>query len=225
MGIERVFQDIGRTLDRPAADPDRVKGRWFGLKDGESAKIKFLQEIDADSPNYDPEKGQSFLAVEHANPDSFMKKALCSFDDQGRCFGCEMHRRDMKAGWNGKTRFYSNVLVDDGKAEPFVAILSQGAGPKAITPTLMEYAAETGSITNVVWKIKRTGSGNTDTSYSIIPLPPTAVLDLPADAELFDLEKSAVKDIAYADQEAFYLGAGYSGTSQESAPVSNTEEW
>lgn len=220
MGIVRGLKEMGRTLDSSAPSGDGSKVRWFKILDSEKAKIKFLQELDPDSPNYDAESGASFLAVEHSNPKNYQRKALCSADDQGQCYGCEQHRKDFKAGWKGKTRFYANVLVDNGKDEPFVAVISQGTGPKSITPSVMEYALETGSITDIVWQIKRTGSGNTDTSYNIIPLP-TAKLEVPADTVLFDLEKAAVRDVPYAEQSAFYdpdSGSGSGGTS-------TSEEW
>ena len=221
MGIVRGLKEMGRTLENSAPSGDGSKVRWFKILDGEKAKIKFLQELDPDSPNYDAENGVSFLAVEHSNPKNYQRKALCSTDDQGQCYGCEQHRKDFKAGWKGKTRFYANVLVDNGKEDPFVAVISQGSGPKSITPTVMEYALETGSITDVVWQIKRTGSGNTDTSYNIIPLP-TAKMEIPSGAELFELETQAVRDVPYADQETFYLG---SEAVTESATTSTSEEW
>jgi hypothetical protein len=37
--------------------------------------------------------------------------------------------------------------------------------------TIREYALETGSISNVVWKLKRNGQG-TETSYTLIPAAP-----------------------------------------------------
>jgi nitric oxide synthase oxygenase domain/subunit len=127
----------------------------------------------------------------------------------------------MKAGWKGRSRLYINVLVDDGKEEPYVAIFSQGSGAKSATPEIIQYAGETGSISNVLWRLKRTGE-KTDTNYSIIPLPSTEEVDL-SSVELFELEKIAVRDVPYADQENFYYGVT-SDTSEESS-TSSSVEW
>lgn len=217
MGIVKGLTALNKTLDKPSFSGDGVKGRWVKLADGQSVKIRFLQELDPDSPNYSKEDGVGFIAIEHTNPSDYRRKALCSIDDQGRCFGCEQHRKDMKAGWKGRSRLYINVLVDDGNEDPYVAILSQGSGPKSATPEVIQYAGETGSITDVVWRLKRTGE-RTDTNYSIIPLPTASVEK--GEHELYDLEKIAVRDIPYAEQEAFYMGADTGA-----AAASTADEW
>jgi hypothetical protein len=79
-----------------------------------------------------------------------------------------------------------------------------------------------GSITNLMWRIKRNGS-KTDTSYTIIPLAkdesPFDFLNL----ELFDLEKTAVRHVPYAEQEAFYMGNGSQEESQSA--TSSSVDW
>jgi len=221
MGIVKGLSAMNRALDKPSGG-DGQKGRWVKLSDGQSVKIRFLQELDPDSKNYDKEAGVGFIAVEHTNPSDYRRKALCSIDDQGRCYGCEQHRRDPKAGWKGRSRLYINVLVDDGTEDPYVAILSQGSGPKSATPEVIQYAGETGSITDVVWRLKRTGE-RTDTNYSIIPLPTSDVKDT-GSYELYDLEKIAVRDIAYDEQEGFYTGAA-GGAEEHSTAASSSAEW
>ena len=222
MGLVKGLSALNATLDKASGTgSDSPKGRWLKLNDGQSVKIRFLQELDPDSQNYNAQAGLGFIAVEHTNPRDYRRKALCSIDDQGRCFGCEMHRRDPKAGWKGKSRLYINILVDDGEEEPYVAIFSQGAGPKSATPEIIQYAGETGSISNVTWRLKRTGE-KTDTNYSIIPLP-TASSE-PVDLEkyeLLDLEKVAVRDVAYAEQEAFYMGE----STHDEPNTSSNVEW
>jgi hypothetical protein len=223
MGIVKGLKDLNKVMDKPqASGGDGTKGRWVKLEDGESIKIRFLQELDPDSPNYNEALGLGFIAVEHTNPKDYRRKALCSMDDQGKCYGCEQHRKDYKAGWKGRSRLYINVLVDDGKEEPYVAILSQGSSGKTVTPTLIEYAGEMGSITNLMWRIKRSGM-KTDTSYTIIPL---AKDETPFDAsglELYKLEESAVRDMPYTEQEAFFAGEG--STAEESDASSSSVDW
>ena len=106
MGIVKGLKDLNKALDKPQSSGEGgPKGRWLKIEDGESLKIRFLQEIDPDSENYDERAGTAFIAVEHTNPDHYQRKALCSIEDQGRCFGCEQHRRDPKAKSGGKQRF------------------------------------------------------------------------------------------------------------------------
>ena len=223
MGIVKGLSAINKAMDKPTNTSDGQKGRWLALKDNQSVKIRFLQEIDPDSANYNQKAGLGFIAIEHTNPKDYRRKALCTIEDQGQCYGCEQYRRDPKSGWKGRPRFYVNVLVEDGAEDPYVAIFSLGTGPKSATPEISQYATETGSITNLVWKLKRTGE-KTDTNYSIIPLPTADVKPIDFDKyELFDLEKTAVRDVSYAEQEAFY--AGITSDASPESSTSSSVEW
>jgi len=224
MGIIKGLKELNKEMDKPHANSgDSTKARWAKLEDAESVKIRFLQELDPDSPTYNEKNGLGFIAVEHTNPKDYRRKALCSMDDQGKCFGCEQHRKDYKAGWKGRSRLYMNVLIDDGKEDPYVAILSQGSSAKTITPTLIEYAGEMGSITNLMWRIKRSGT-KTDTSYTIIPLAKDESAFDYSVLELYDLETTAVRDLPYTEQEAFF--AGEAGHQEESdSATSSSLDW
>ena len=225
MGIVTGLKAMNLQMEQKSHSGDSQKGRWLQLKDGQSLKIRFMQEIDPDSPTYVEKAGLAFIAIEHTNPHDYKRKALCTIEDQGRCYGCEMHRRDPKAGWKGRQRFYANVLVDDGAEEPYVAIFSQGVGPKSATQEVVSYAGETGSITNLNWKLKRTGE-KTDTNYSIIPLPTANATEIDFDKfELFDLAKTAVRDVQYPEQENFYLGITSDSSSAEASSTSSAVEW
>jgi hypothetical protein len=206
LGIVTGLKNLNNVIDRPAHESSEgSKATWVKIEDGESIKVRFLQELDPDSPTYNEKNGLGFIAIEHTNPSDYRRKALCSMDDQGKCYGCEQHRKDYKAGWKGKPRLYINVLVDNGKDDPFVAVLSQGISGKTITPTLNEYAKEMGSITNLMWRIKRTGL-KTDTSYTIIPLQKDDSEFDSSTLELHDLLATAVRDLPYVEQEAFFAG-------------------
>jgi len=223
MGIVTGLAAINKAIEPSHSNNDGPKGRWLQLKDGQSVKIRFLQEIDPDSPHYNKNAGLGIVGIEHTNPKDYKRKAVCTFEDEGQCFGCEQHRRDPKAGWKAKPRFYVNVLVEDGNEDPYVAILSQGTGPKSATPEIGQYAAETGSITNLIWKLKRTGE-KTDTHYSIIPLPTAEVKSIDyTKYELYDLEKTAVRNVFYADQENFYMGIVQENS--ENSSTSSSTEW
>jgi hypothetical protein len=224
MSIVKGLAAMNKQMEQKSSSADSgVKGRWLQVKDGQSVKIRFLQEIDPDSEHYNDKSGLGFIAIEHTNPKDYRRKALCTIDDLGQCFGCEQHRRNPKDGWKGRPRFYINVLVDDGQEDPYVAIFSQGTGPKSATPEISQYATETNSITNLNWKLKRTGE-KTETSYSIIPLPTAEVKPIDFDKlELFDLEKTAVRNVPYMEQENFYMGVT-SDSSSEST-TSSSVEW
>jgi hypothetical protein len=207
MGIVRGLKNINAHVEAEEAkfsgSGDSVKAKWFKLADKQAVKVVFLQELDEDSPNYSAKNGLGFIAVEHQNPKDFKRKALCSIDDEGACYGCEQHSKDWKAGWKQKSRLYINALVDDGVNEPYVVVLSQGNGPKSVTPSLIEQAGEIGTITDKYFKIKRSGAGLSDTSYLLTPLG-AHELNV-EDYELFDLD-SVVREVPYAEQEAHYLG-------------------
>ena len=222
MGLVKGLKDLNKVMDKPqSSGGDGSKARWVKLEDSESIKIRFLQELDPDSPHYNEKSGLGFIAVEHTNPKDYRRKALCSTDDQGKCWGCEQHRKDYKAGWKGRSRLYINVLVDDGKEDPYVAILSQGSSGKTITPTLIEYAGEMGSISNLMWRIKRTGT-KTDTSYTIIPLQKDEAAFDASSLEMYELEKIAVRDLPYTEQEAFFNGEN---GQEDSSATSSSVDW
>lgn len=203
MGIVKGLNAINKHVEAEEAKfsgSDGPQTKWFKLNDKQAAKVVFLQELDPDSPNFSEKNDLGFLAVEHVNPANWKRKALCTADE-GECYGCIQHRKDYKAGWKQKTRLYINVLVDDGVEEPYVAVLSQGNGPKSITPTLIEYAGDDGTISDKYFTIKRTGAGATDTSYTLRAGKEHG-LDVEG-YELFDLEK-VVRNVPFSEQEAHY---------------------
>lgn len=223
MGIVTGLKGLDNIIDHSGHDgSEGSKAKWVKLEDGQSVKVRFLQELDPDSPTYNQKNGLGFIAIEHTSPADYRRKALCSIDDQGKCFGCEEHRKDYKKGWKGKPRLYINVLVDDGKEDPYVAVLSQGISGKTITPTLNEYAKEMGSITNLMWRIKRTGLG-TDTSYTIIPLAKDEAAFDSSSLELYDLATTAVRDLPYSEQEAFF--AGETNKEENTSSTNSSVDW
>jgi hypothetical protein len=79
-----------------------------------------------------------------------------------------------------------------------------GVSKQSAFNTIREYALETGSISNLVWKVKRNGQG-TETSYTLIPSAPDKEPFNWEGTEPYPLEL-ALRNIPYAEQEAFYLG-------------------
>lgn len=202
MSVIKGLKNINALLDKPKSDTPKV--RWLKLADGQSVKIRFIEELDEDSANYNPDRGLALVVKEHVNPKDYKRKAVDTMDAEGRDWAEEMHRKDPKAGWRARLRFYCNVLVDDGIEPPYVAIWSMGVSKQSSFNTIREYALETGSISNLTWKLKRNGQ-STETSYTMIPSAP--------DKEPFNWEgfapyplEMALRRIPYAEQENFYLG-------------------
>jgi len=203
MSVVKGLKNINALLDKPKSDNNGQKVRWLNLSDGQSAKIRFINELDADSPAFDESRGLAVVISEHSNPKDYKRKAACTMEAQGRCYGCEMARKEPKSGWRAKLRFYINVLVDDGTEDPYVAVWSQGVSKQSAFNTIREYALETGSVSDLQWKIKRNGLG-TETNYTLIPTPDKEAYKW-GELELFNLEK-VVREVEYTEQEAFYFG-------------------
>ena len=206
MGIMKGLKAMEQAIDKPraAAESGGMKVRWLKLEDGQSAKVRFVNELDADSPNFSEDRDLAIVVSEHTNPKDYKRKAVCTMDSEGRCFGCEMARKEPKSGWRARLRFYTNLLVDDGMEDPYVAVWSQGVSKQSAFNTVREYALETGSVSNLNWKMKRQGTG-TDTTYVLIPSAPDSEPFNWNGTEPFNLEK-VVRELPYAEQESFYLG-------------------
>ena len=218
MSVVKGLANINALLDKPKYDSDKPRVKWLKLADGQSVKIRFLEELDEESANYSAERGLALVVKEHVNPKDYRRRAVDTMDSEGRDWAEEMHRKDPKAGWRGRLRFYCNVLVDDGIEEPYVAIWSMGVSKMSVFNTIREYAIETGSISSLVWKLKRSGQG-TETSYTLIPsVPDTEPFDW-SNLEPYPIEM-ALNNIPYAEQEAFYLGFD-----QPSATSASNLDW
>jgi hypothetical protein len=215
MSVIRGLKNINALLNEQTTNASKV--RWLKLADGQAVKIRFVEELDEDSAHYNEERGLALVVKEHQNPKDYKRKAVDTMDEEGRDWAEEMYRKDPKAnaGWKARKRFYCNVLVDDGIDEPYVAIWSMGVSKQSTINTLIEYALDTGSISNLVWKLKRNGTG-TETNYTLIPMGPDSEPFNWSNVSPFPLEK-ALNQVAYAEQEAFYLGFDNPAASNTSA--------
>lgn len=209
-GLKAMEQAMGNQRNVGGGDTGGLKVRWLKLEDNQSIKVRFVSELDEDSPNYSPDRDLAIVVSEHTNPKDYKRKAVCTLESEGRCYGCEMARKetmeDRKRGgsWRPRLRFYCNLLVDDGMESPYVAVWSQGVGKQSAFNTIREYVLDTGSISNITWRMKRQGSG-TDTTYVLLPTTPDTVPFDWSGVEPFALEK-VVREMPYAEQENFYLG-------------------
>jgi len=205
---------------------DRPKTTWFKLQGGTSAKVRFLQELDEESPHYSEKNGLALMVVEHRHPTRFMQKAVCTADEGG-CWACEMNAANPREGWHQRTQLYANVLVDDGTNEPYVALFSRADGKNSIVGTIVEYAEENDSISNRWFKITRKGTGKEDTSYSIMGFDPKDDVNV-EDYELFDLQ-NVLREVPYDKQEEHYNFVWENRDNKDSAPKEETtsinEKW
>ena len=204
MTIVKGLKNINALVDKPKYEGTGTKVRWVKLADGQAAKIRFVNELDQDSANYNEDRGLAVVCSEHTNPKDYKRKAACTQESEGRCFGCEMARKEPKSGWRARLRFYTNVLVDDGTEDAYIAVWSQGISKQSAFNTIREYALETGSISNLQWKLKRNGQG-TETNYTLIPNVPDSEPFKWEGYEFFNLDK-VVREVPYPEQEAFYFG-------------------
>jgi hypothetical protein len=204
MSVVKGLKNINALLDKPKYDNNAIKVRWVKLADGQAAKIRFVEELDEDSASYNESRGLAVVVAEHTNPKDYKRKAACTQDTEGRCFGCEMARKEPKSGWKARMRFYCNVLVDDGLEDPYIAVWSQGISKQSAFNTIREYALETGSVSNLQWKLKRNGQG-TETNYTLIPSKPDSEPFKWDGFEFHNLDK-VVREVPYPEQESFYFG-------------------
>lgn len=195
-GLAAIQQELAKR-PQPGDFEDRPKARYVTVKDGESVKLVFLQELDESSPNFNAKNGTGIFVLMHTNPDNWKKSAKCTAD-VGECYGC-------KKGWKQKVLLFINVLVDDGKEEPYVAIFNKGLGKGSVAQSLLSMAQDADfdeSISDKTFKFSRSGE-KTNTTYALSPMPKPHSLNV-EDYELFDLEKY-VFTVSPEKQEAYYL--------------------
>lgn len=225
MGLIKGLDNITARVEADEArnqSGDYVQAKWFKLLDKHAATVVPLQELDEGNPGYSEKNGLGVLAVEHVHPKNYRNKAVCSLDDEGRCYGCEMNAKFPRTGWNQKTKLYLNVLFDNGVDDPEVRVLSSGLGKGQVAPSLIEFLKDieegdpVPSLTQTKFRIKRSGSGLSDTSYTVLPKGPSKVNV--ENYELYDIDK-VLRQIPYGEQEAHYNR----GINQEDAPEDNEE--
>lgn len=128
---------------------------YFGLKDGQAATVRFLQEIDPKSDNYDEGAGLAVMAT-IVNPPSA--------DGWKYKYVVPENLLSKVSDWNFKTRLLINVLVETDDGEE----VQLWDASKQVARQLFEFNNEEGSITNRLFKVKRSGA-STDTIYMFTP--------------------------------------------------------
>lgn len=202
MGVFSGLADINAIVNKSKGGGGST---FFRLKANEFAKVRFLQELDESSPHYNEKNGLGLLVLEHSDPDNFRNRSVCTKESEGRCWACE--QRVVDDQWRPKGRLYINAFVRDKDGNESVQVVNQGLGPRNIVHSLIDAANEYGSITAYDWKIKRTGSGMSDTSYTLTLMPSADDLPDVTDYQLHDLSE-VVRQIPFDQQAQYYRGGG-----------------
>lgn len=209
MSVKRGLKAFKEELDGTAG-----KTRYFKIGDKQTVTVWFLDDLD-DSTMTEAGAGKAALIAEHKAPKNYKRKALCTKDDEGRCYACEQAIEHPKTGWGRTKRLYVNILVDDGKEDPYVAVWNMGVARNAAWDILLDDFLETGSIADAPWRVRRSGT-DMATTYTIKRLEGThANFD---EFERFDLGE-VTKYVPYEEQEAHYNEEP--ATEEETS----TEEW
>lgn len=219
--------------------------KFLKIGKDESVRIRPLQELDTDSPNFSAKNGVAQYTKEWHNPEKgkFLNQIVDTMEEEGRCVG-----RELLAyyGWNGednggrgeveknyrpdawrpKEFMYLNVLVDNGKDEPYVAVAKFNMAPKAVQANALIATYENSeppSVTNRWFKYEREGEGQFNTTYKLVALDknPKDKFDVEA-YELLDLHEAAPY-VSYERQRAA-LGVEGPRESVVSEPARNDDD-
>ena len=199
----KTLKDLEKNV--PQQGKSGVK-KYFSLQSGDSFKIRFRQELTEDSSNFDESLGTGIIVPVVTSPINWKWRiaSTSQLPEFGyRCWASEQVSSDSR--WRPRPHLLINVAVEiDGTWEP--RILDTTFNQRHIALIMMEYAKEFGTITDRYYKYSRTGTGSTDTNYTLIPLGqsemPPEILSLP----MHDLEKSYMT-LPYEKQKS-YLTTG-----------------
>lgn len=119
----REYQQRKAEEEARREEAAKPKIQRFALeKDGDSATVRFGQEMDHDAKGVNPEVGIGVVHVFHNNGDDpkngFMNAAKCSINSQGACYGCERVQDYSvewaeRKGWKQKEKFVINVIAGE----------------------------------------------------------------------------------------------------------------
>jgi len=106
---------------REEASKPRVQ-RFALEKDGDSAVVRFAQEMDTDAANYTEDAGIGVVLVFHVNGDDpkngFKNAALCTKEALGDCYACDRVSDyaiewNERKGWKQKEKFVINIVAGE----------------------------------------------------------------------------------------------------------------
>lgn len=213
MGAFKTLGELQTATKRKEKSKDNLTPRYFSLKDGESFRIRFRQELAEDGSLFSDEVGTAEIVPVHTNPSDFRKSGVCTANDPEygyKCWACEQIAGTEEGyKWKPKPHLVVNVAVlmtdESGKQTWEPRILDQKFSAQHIGSDVVEFASMNGSIMDRDYMFKRTGSG-TDTQYKLLPLdagdPDSSIADL----EMHDVT-SIYHAVPYAEQPGRYLGS------------------
>jgi hypothetical protein len=193
MGVITGLSAIKEALDARPSTFENVGDKELtrNIQKNAERTIRFVQELDESSSLYNEEYGVGIVAVEYQHPELFWLRLADSSDSDGSCWPAEQ-------GWDQKISLYINVVdADTGEVFYLSRSILGGLGQQ-----IVESASDRGSLTDGVWKIKKTGEGmKTRYSLNLISIDATPVNVNVED--LIDFRKNVVNEIPYSEQEAY----------------------
>lgn len=184
----------------------RGESKFLKLDDGESVVIRFLQELDEAGATYNKERGLALGYYEHIDPDDFSTSFVCTAESEGKCAGCE--RVSLNRRWRARGRLIANVLVRGQKGDmDKVKIFTTPISSKGLTPTLVEFSDDYGSICDRDYKLTRRGT-SIETTYTLLPKEVSPLTKTDEAQELTPLT-SVMRNLSYDEQKEL-LGDGVS---------------
>lgn len=226
MSVRKGLKEIEQQIKERQGG---ARATWLKLNDKETVKLRFISELDADSPAYSEERGLAIVVSEHTHPKEFKRKAVCT-REEGQCVGCESALAYPKTGWASKMKMYANVWVIPKKEDPYLAIFSVSINAKStVWAMLKSVYDDQGAISDKTWTYGRTGKNFNDTVYTLVPGASDKEPFDYGDTEFYDLEKVAIREIPYEEQHDFYFkefGTNETQEAGEDAPAGDlTTEW
>ncbi len=67
MAIVKGLKNIEAMLDKPKFENNGPRVTWLKLEDNQSVSVRFVNELDGDSPSYDEKNGLAIVVSEHTN--------------------------------------------------------------------------------------------------------------------------------------------------------------
>lgn len=214
MGVITGLNAIKQTMESRSVSYENVNDKELTRnisKNGERT-IRFVQELDNSSSLYNADYGLGIVAAEYQHPNLFWLKISDSRDEDGACWAEEQ-------GWEQKVTLYINVVdVETGEVFYLARSIQGGLGQQII-----DSAIERGSLTDGVWKIKKTGEGmKTRYSLNLISIE-SEPLDVDA-SKLIDFEKNVINQVPYAKQEDFVRGIESKVRARSGEPTASDDD-
>ena len=157
--------------------PREVYPRWLTVKNGESVRVSFVTEPEG-----------FYRMVEHASPDNWKKRAVCTIAT-GFCYGCEQ----MTYRWNQNIKLYIPVIH-----EGTFSVISQGIGANSVIHDLARHKWNRGTIRDVEFEVSRKGEGKRS-AYTAVPT------DVPASTQKTNVDITKLfNNIEYELQKSYY---------------------